>query len=448
VIGGSRPRAVILVGGPARPYSRALRIARTLVDDGYDVEIAATSAIGAPDLETHGPVTVRRYTPSGPFAPHSTVHKVPGRRAASRATLPTAAAEDPPRRLLVRIGSGLARRARRALRTLRAWVLWPVTVRGWWATLDRELGPADVYHACGALTIAPALAAARRDRHAGRRPIVIYDAVDNTFESNNVLAMPGVLRRLHAARDRRWARAADGRTTVNDAIAARLAERWGVDPPVVVPNWPEPSAPGSLEGSNRIREALGLPPDMGIVLFQGRLSPRLGLEEAEAAVLRLDRACLVLLGFGRWMDRSRALDREPRFAGRHFTLPAVHPDDLPAWTASADVSLVPLPAISRNQRESTPNKFWESLLVGTPIVLGPGLDVMARIVTETRSGVVARSLEPDALAEAIATILEADPLDRAGQRRRVAALAAERYTWPTAAQRYRHLLRSLTVGDS
>ena len=33
-----RPRAVILVGNPANPYSRALRIGRTLVEQGYDVE--------------------------------------------------------------------------------------------------------------------------------------------------------------------------------------------------------------------------------------------------------------------------------------------------------------------------------------------------------------------------------------------------------------------------
>ena len=44
-----------------------------------------------------------------------------------------------------------------------------------------------------------------------------------------------------------------------------------------------------------------------------------------------------------WLRAWRARDADPRFAGRHFTLPAVHPDELIAWTAAADVSLVPLP---------------------------------------------------------------------------------------------------------
>ncbi len=274
--------------------------------------------------------------------------------------------------------------------------------------------------------------------------MVIFDAVDNTFEGNSMVGIPRVLRRIHLARERRWARAADARTTVNEALAARLAARWGVEPPVVIPNWPELPQAGVGEGPDLIREALGLPPEMRIVLFQGRLSPNLGLDEAAEAVLRVDRACLVLLGFGVWLERCRARDRDPRFVGRHFTLPAVHPDELPCWTASADASLLTLPPVSLNQRESTPNKFWESLLVGTPVVVGPGLDVMARIVDATGAGVVAPSLEPDALADAIRSVLDVDQLERAARRRRVAAIAAERYTWPSAASRYLDLVRRTT----
>ncbi len=442
---GAARRAVVLVGGPARPYSRALRIARTLAGEGYDVEIAAISASGAPEVEQEGPVTVRRYVPSGPFARFATHHvALDAGPSARRGDAPPPAVATPARARPARNAGRLrspAGRIVRYLRKRRKWVLWPEVTRGWWATLDRELAPADLYHACGELTVAAALAAARKDRRSGRRSFVIFDAVDNTFEGNSMIAIPRVLRRIHLARERRWARAADARTTVNEALSARLAARWGVEPLVVIPNWPEPPAPGVEEGSDRIRDALGLPPETRIVLFQGRLSPNLGLDEAAEAVLRVDRACLVLLGFGVWLERCRARDRDPRFAGRHFTLPAVHPDELPWWTASADASLLTLPPVSLNQRESTPNKFWESLLVGTPVVVGPGLDVMARIVEEAGAGVVAPSLAPDALAEAVRSVLDADPLDRVAHRRRVAAIAAERYTWPSAAGRYLELVR-------
>ena len=442
-------RAVVLVGGPARPYSRALRIARTLAGEGYDVEIAAISTSGAPEVEHDGAVTVRRYVPSGLFARLGTHHLVldagPGAREGD--TLPAASVTTERARPARNVGRlrSLVRRTVRYLRKRRGWLLWPETSRGWWATLDRELAPADLYHACGSLTVGAALAAARKDRRSGRRSVVVFDAVDNTFEGNGMIGIPRALRRVHLARERRWARAADARTTVNEALAGRLAARWGVELPVVVPNWPEPPAPGVEQGSDRIREALGLPPEMRIVLFQGRLSPRLGLDEAAEAVLRVDRACLVLLGFGVWRERCRARDLEPRFAGRHFTVPAVHPDELPWWTASADASLLTLPPVSLNQRESTPNKFWESLVVGTPVIVGPGLDVMAQIVAEAGAGIVAPSLEPDALAEAIRSVLDVDQVERDGRRHRVAAIAAERYTWPSAAGRYRELVRR-TVG--
>jgi glycosyltransferase involved in cell wall biosynthesis len=449
-VSGVTRRAVVLVGGPARPYSRALRIARTLVGEGYDVEIAAMSTSGMAEVEQEGPVTVRRYVPSGRYAKYAP-------RTAGAAAAPSedehaarSSTRTTARGLPARVARRLRSRRRRIARYFkgqRRLVLWPETTRGWWATLERELAPADIYHACGGLTIAAALAAAGRDRRAGRRPIVIFDAIDNTFEGNSMIGIPRVLRRVLLARELRWARAAHARTTVNDALAMRLAVRWRVEPPVVVPNWPEPPAATVIEGSDRIRAALGLPRELRIVLFQGRLGPNLGIDEAAESILRVDGACLVLLGFGRWFERYLAQSREPRFAERLFVLPAVHPDELAEWTASADVSLVALPPVSLNQRESTPNKFWESLVAGTPVVVGPGLDVMARIVEETGAGVVATSLEPDALAEAIRSLLSVDPLERVARRRRLAAIAADRYTWPTAAARYRELVRRTLEGS-
>ena len=59
---GRQPRrAVLLVANPANPYSRGLRVARSLAAAGWDVEIAATTGEGAPDEERDGGVRIRRY---------------------------------------------------------------------------------------------------------------------------------------------------------------------------------------------------------------------------------------------------------------------------------------------------------------------------------------------------------------------------------------------------
>lgn len=418
-------RAVVLVGTPAAPYSRALRIARALTDVGYSSEIAAVATAGVPDAESDGPITIRRYRPSGPFAPFAATHTGPARRGA-------------PSRLPRPI-----RNARRSLEALVRWILWPITVRGWWATLARELPAADLYHACGSLAIAPALRARERDARDGRRSRTIYDAIDDVVAGNNVLGMPRAVLAAVRSRERGWARSADGRVTVNEALATSLAVRWGTPPPIVVPNWPEGTLAPDAEPTDLIRATLGLPPSTRIVVFQGRLGPNRGLTEAAEAIIAVPDAALVLIGFGGGYAASAARDDDPRFAGRHFTLPAVHPDALLEWTAAADVAIVPLPPVSANQRASTPNKFWEAIAAGTPLVLGPDLAVMEALLREHDLGVIAGSLAPADLAAAIREVIDVSPEAAAARRRRIAAIAREQFSWPVAADRYKALVARL-----
>ena len=333
---------------------------------------------------------------------------------------------------------------------LRRWIFWPHTVRGWWSTLARELRPADLYHATGSLTVAAALAArARTPIGPGGLPAqVIYDAIDDVMESNNVLDMPAVIRRFHARRETGWARAADSLVTVNEPIAARLAKRWA-RPLVVVPNYPEIAAGPVVRsvagpGDGPLRRELGLPPETRIVLFQGRIGPRLGLDEAADAILAVPGAVLVILGFGRGFDATRARDTEQPWAGRHFTLAARDPDDLLDWTADADVALIPLPPVSINQRLSSPNKFWEALGAGTPIVVPAPLTYMAELVERHDLGVVARSASASDLATALSVALErlaGDP----EWRTRIRDQAARSWTWPVAEREFLGLIRSLAT---
>jgi glycosyltransferase involved in cell wall biosynthesis len=260
--------------------------------------------------------------------------------------------------------------------------------------------------------------------------------------------MPAVIRRRIAARERGWARAADAVVTVNQALADRLATRYGRgDDILVVPNFPEPQDPvGGIDDAaagNPLRAAAGLPGDRRIVLFQGRLGPGLGLETAAEAILAVPTADLVLMGFGRGLAASRARDGDPRFAGRHVTLPAVHPDELAAWTAGADVMLIPLPPTSPNQRDSTPNKFWEAVAAGVPVVVVRGLTTMEELVTGHDLGVIAASPSATDLTAAIQTVIARLDADGPAWRARIAATSRIDFSWPAAATGYRRLVRSL-----
>ena len=426
----ARPRAILLIANSAAPYSRGLRVARSLAEAGFDVEIAATTGRGVPDEERDGPILIRRYRPSGRWAGWAA--DATGGEASMR------------RMPLGRIG----RIVRRVLKPVLTALAWPVHVRGWWATLHRDLPPADVYHAFGILTVPVALSLARDARRFGRKGRVIYDVIDVILESNNYDDVPGPLLRFYRWRERRWVHRSDAVVTVNEPIARHLASEWRLRrPPTVLlnaqPRWTPPSPRPDL-----IRAATGIPPARAVVLFLGRLGRERGLEEAAEAVLQLRDAALVMLGFGAWADRLRARDREPRFAGHHYTLPPVHPDDVPAWTASADASIIAVPANSLNQRLSTPNKFWESLAAGTPIVLGRDLEVMREIVEAERVGAIADPADPDDLARGLRGLLEAPSEQRAAMRERALRAARERYNWETAVEPYLDLVRGLVTPGS
>jgi glycosyltransferase involved in cell wall biosynthesis len=455
----ARRRAVVLVGGPAAPYSRAIRIARALAAEGYNVEIAAIAAPGLPQREPVAParpgtvgepqpdpsqigrVEIRRYRPSGPWA-------VLGRSEAATAARGRVDADGGSAGGATR---ATIRAAAAPLLAIRRWLFWPHAVRGWWATLAKELRPADLYHACGALTIAAALAA--RQRHprgpSGAPASVIHDAVDHASAGNEAQAVPGVVRGFMTRREAGWARAADAIVTVNDALAADLTAAWHPATPIlVVPNAPEPPDPAIVEaGPDLLRRAAKLPDEARIVLYQGRLGPGLGLAEAAEAVLLVPNTALVLLGFGRGQEESLARDRDPRYRGHHVTLPPRPPDELLAWTAGADVALIAAPPISPNQRLSSANKFWEAIAAGTPQVVVRGLDTMAGILAEYDLGAVAASEAPADLAAALVEVL--DRVDREGPawRRRIAAIGRERFAWPPIATAYRSLVRSLQASD-
>jgi glycosyltransferase involved in cell wall biosynthesis len=412
------PRAVLLVANAASPYSRGLRVARSLAAVGWDVEIAAVDDGRHPVEQDDAGVRVRRYRPRGRWARWRT---------------------DAPRQ-----------RRRGTLGRLARWgdagvklIAWPAHVRAWWAALRAELPPADLYHAFGILTVPVALRLAADARRQGRAGRVVYDVIDVILESNNVAGVPGPVLAVWKWRERWWVRRSDLVVTVNDAIADHLASAWRLaERPTVLlncqPRWTPPA-----ERPDLIRQAAGIPPERRIVLFLGRLGRERGLDATADAVLRLHDAALVLLGFGAWEDRLKERDQDPRFAGRHYTLPPVHPDEVPAWTASADVSVIAVPANSLNQRLSSPNKFWESITAGTPVVVGRDLTVMRDIVEREGLGAVADPANADDLAAALRSVLEAPDEVRAAMRERCLSVTHDRYCWEVAVEPYLGALRRL-----
>jgi glycosyltransferase involved in cell wall biosynthesis len=226
--------------------------------------------------------------------------------------------------------------------------------------------------------------------------------------------------------------------TVNRSLEEILTRRYRPRRSLVLHNtpsrWTIPSPPQYV-----LRTELGLPPDAPIALFHGGFSAHRGLEELAAAVLQpgLERVHAVYMGYGNmrgWLDAEAF---EPRYGGRLHVLSAVPPERLLEWVVDADVGVVPTQMSTLNHYLSSPNKLFECLAAGVPVVASD-FPEMRRVVINDPDGPLGELCRPDDpadVARAIRGILALSPEARADLRRRCLKAAHERWNWETESRR-------------
>jgi glycosyltransferase involved in cell wall biosynthesis len=260
----------------------------------------------------------------------------------------------------------------------------------------------------------------------------VYDARDIYVDARNIARLPGPLRRLFGWIERRWAQDAGRVATVNDPYADVMRERFGTERPLVVMNCSS-IRPAGTGRPRRFHERLGLPDDRRVVLYHGGLSPDRGIEQLVDAIPNVPDAVLVLMGYGDLQEALRRTADDPASGGRIRLLPAVPPSDLVEWVASADVVAMPIQPTTLNHRLTTPNKLFEAIAAGVPVVASD-LPGMAPIVRSTGCGLVVDPTDAVAIAAALREILDASPARRAELDAGILAAQAE-YRWERQAER-------------
>ncbi len=286
---------------------------------------------------------------------------------------------------------------------------------------------ADLYHAMGFL----ALPIARR--LAGRaKASVIYDVRDLYAATTNISRLPRWVRALFRRQERAWAKAAGAVVTVNHHLASLLAREWHIPPPVIVlngqPEWDAPVTQPDL-----IRAELGLAADTQIALYHGGFSPNRGIEQLAAAILvpGLEVVHAVFLGYGALRPALEAMAVDPSYGGRLHVIGAVPPDRLLEWIASANVAVMPILGTTLNHRLATPNKLFEALEAGLPVVVSD-LPEMRGIVLDTPGGALGVTCRPDDpvdVARAIRVVLDMAPEELAALRSRCRRASRTYYAW-------------------
>jgi glycosyltransferase involved in cell wall biosynthesis len=328
-------------------------------------------------------------------------------------------------------GTAPARPARARRPSPVDWLMtWRWVVGAWARDAAAAAGPADAYHGHDLTGLAAAIAAGEGHRSAA----VVYDSHEIYLESGANADQPAWLRRLMARRERSWVARCAALVTVNHSLARELGARYAPSRTVVVHNCP-PRSDAPAGGPDLLRAAAGIPAGAPVALYHGAFSRHRGLEElvAAAAEPELDGVHVVFLGYGGMRAELEAMAASSPVAERVHVLAAVPPEELGAWVAPADVGVMAIQPSTINHRMSTPNKLFECLAAGVPVVASD-FPEMRQIVCDDPLGPLGVVATPDdvaAIARAIRLIVTADPATRTKLRARCLRAAHERWNWET-----------------
>jgi len=418
---GRAPRIALLLNKEEATDSRVLKTAASLRDAGAEVRIVSAARPGHPagtarasngvsvfrvsdlDLVRLLPwlaAAVRRLR--GATAAHREVEaaRLPG---PSDAPVP----QEPPSRPRPTPKALLADAWMRLYQSLRLGWYWLGAVRhlsGW---------KPDAVHANDGNTLAPAVMLRAL---VGSR--VVYDSHE-LWRHRNVRQDRVLAPMVEAMIERIGVRASSGVITVSPSIVEWLRRRYRLpQPPTLVRNIPHRRGPVPAPQQGRLRELAGLPEDSLVIAYCGGITTGRGLEETVDALAELPRhAHLVMLGpiAPAYLEGLLRRAHDAGVAERVHAVGTVPSPEVPEALADADVSVVFVRPICLSYRYSLPNKLFESIHAGLPVVAADLPDTAA-IVRHHGVGEVFGPERPDQLAEAILRVVSAGAHYRAASR--------------------------------
>jgi glycosyltransferase involved in cell wall biosynthesis len=233
---------------------------------------------------------------------------------------------------------------------------------------------------------------------------------------------------------RRIYRRADAIVTYGEHVSRYVKRhRKGDESVFVAPQAVEPEVFArdvTEEEKARWRAEIGLPPEAPVLLFVGRLVHDKGVDVLLRAWGRLGRddAALCVVGDGPLADRVREPGGGVVLAGR------MERERLPVAYASARAIVVPS-IVTRRFLEPWGLVCNEAMHQGTPVIASAAVGaVPGALVTHGGSGLVVRAGDDRELADAMAQILDDDPLHE-----RLSGFAREtvgHYTYEAAADAF------------
>ena len=316
----------------------------------------------------------------------------------------------------------------------------PVLVRD-----EDALGPVmdawepDVVHVHDVFGLAVACGVVDRARAAGRRCALVYDAHEYvrglSYLPVRTVAAYADLERRHIGRAQRV-------VTVSEPLAELIERDHGLARrPLVVLNAPMTAPPP--EGMATLRDAVGVPAPVPLLVYGGGVNTARGVDTAVRALPDLVGVHLVVVT-NRLNYVVRALlelAADLRVADRVHLADYVDPELVPHYFAGATVGLSTL-LHSPNHDVALTNKFCEYLQAGLPIVTSD-TPAQTALVNELDLGAVYPAGDVAGLVAAVREVL--DDHDRLAERIASDAGLRHRFSWAAQADTIRDLYAGLAA---
>lgn len=187
--------------------------------------------------------------------------------------------------------------------------------------------------------------------------------------------------------------------TVNDSIAGMFFEHYGIKVNVVRNI---PAKPEILTSSISTPDLAGRLP---VILLQGAgINIQRGAEELVEAMQFVDNARLLIIGGGDVVEQLKHNAKVLQLEEKITFLPKMPYEKLGQYTAQASIGLTLDKDTNINYRYSLPNKLFDYIHAGVPVLASPLVEVK-KIVDTWQVGETISSHEPKAIATKINEML-------------------------------------------
>lgn len=188
--------------------------------------------------------------------------------------------------------------------------------------------------------------------------------------------------------------------TVNESIADLYENEYGLRP-VVVRN-----IPTALKVKQyKPRDELGLPSDKSILILQGSgINIQRGAEEMVEAMQFIENAVLLIVGGGDVIGILKQMVQNFHLDEKVIFKPKLPYDELINLTHLADLGLTLDKDTNLNYRYSLPNKLFDYISAGTPVIASPLVEVK-KVIEQYDIGDFIPGHDPKQIADKINAVL-------------------------------------------